>query len=85
MAASLKEKVSPIKPVHIHIDRTSKEGVVFVRFSSLSDCKSAYTALHGMWFNGIFIFNFPLYFSLNFYPKKFKFLLKIWFNFSKCL
>uniref|UniRef100_A0A0N5AY38 LEM domain-containing protein n=1 Tax=Syphacia muris TaxID=451379 RepID=A0A0N5AY38_9BILA len=49
---SLLQKLSPIKPLHVKVECGSKDGVVFVRFASLNDCKTAFTALHGSWFNG---------------------------------
>ncbi|VDK42480.1 unnamed protein product [Anisakis simplex] len=49
---ALLQKLLPIRPLHLHVDENSKEGIVFVRFGSLDDCKNAFTALHGTWFNG---------------------------------
>ncbi|KHN81372.1 Inner nuclear membrane protein Man1 [Toxocara canis] len=49
---ALLQKLSPIRPLHVHVEEGSKEGVVFARFATFSDCKDAFTALHGTWFNG---------------------------------
>ncbi|MFH4973485.1 hypothetical protein AB6A40_000194 [Gnathostoma spinigerum] len=49
---SIRQKLAPIVPLHIYVDVGSKEGIVFARFATLDDCKAAFTALHGSWFNG---------------------------------
>lgn len=49
---ALLEKVSPIRPLHVHVDVGSQEGIVFARFSTLTDCRAAFGLLHGTWFNG---------------------------------
>lgn len=49
---ALVQKLSPIRPLHVHVEGGSKDGVVFARFATLPDCKAAFTALHGTWFNG---------------------------------
>ncbi|VDK81856.1 unnamed protein product [Litomosoides sigmodontis] len=49
---ALLQKIDPIEPLHIGVEKDSKEGVVFVRFTSYIDCSSAFRSLHGTWFNG---------------------------------
>uniref|UniRef100_F1L0F0 Inner nuclear membrane protein Man1 n=1 Tax=Ascaris suum TaxID=6253 RepID=F1L0F0_ASCSU len=50
--SALLQKLAPIRPLHVHVEEGSKEGVVFARFASFADCKDAFTTLHGTWFNG---------------------------------
>lgn len=54
VAEALLQKVAPVEPLHIHVEKDSREGLVFARFISLSDCSQAFKKLHGTWFNGIF-------------------------------
>uniref|UniRef100_A0A915PXC1 LEM domain-containing protein n=1 Tax=Setaria digitata TaxID=48799 RepID=A0A915PXC1_9BILA len=49
---ALLQKIAPVKPLHVHLEKDSKEGVMFARFASLSDCSCAFKSLHGTWFNG---------------------------------
>lgn len=38
------------KILHIHVDKSSPEGKVFLRFDSVDSCKAAVQALNGRWF-----------------------------------
>ncbi|KAL6737873.1 hypothetical protein Aduo_011480 [Ancylostoma duodenale] len=49
---ALKEKVYPVVPLHIGVDVTSPEGVVFMKLANKDDAKAAFTALHGVWYSG---------------------------------
>ncbi|CAG9537112.1 unnamed protein product [Cercopithifilaria johnstoni] len=49
---ALLQKIAPVEPLHVYMEKDSKEGVVFARFASLTDCSSAFKSLHGTWFNG---------------------------------
>lgn len=49
---ALREKVYPVRPVHISFDKTSMEGVVFMKLADRTDAKEAFSTLHGAWFNG---------------------------------
>lgn len=49
---ALLQKIAPIKPLHVYVENDSKEGVMFARFASLTDCSCAFKSLHGTWFNG---------------------------------
>ena len=45
------EKCFGAKILHIHVDKTSKEGCVYVKCASERDAGRAYKALHGSWFD----------------------------------
>ncbi|KAL3982838.1 LEM domain family protein [Acanthocheilonema viteae] len=49
---ALLQKIAPVQPLHVYMESDSKEGVMFARFASLTDCSSAFKSLHGTWFNG---------------------------------
>ncbi|VDM15465.1 unnamed protein product [Wuchereria bancrofti] len=49
---ALLQKIAPVKPIHVYVEKDSKEGVMFARFASLTDCSCAFKSLHGTWFNG---------------------------------
>ncbi|KAM3725389.1 Inner nuclear membrane protein [Dirofilaria immitis] len=49
---ALLQKIAPIEPLHVYMEKDSKEGVMFARFASLTDCSCAFKSLHGTWFNG---------------------------------
>ncbi|VDN01247.1 unnamed protein product [Thelazia callipaeda] len=49
---ALLQRIAPIRPIHFYMEKDSKDGIVFTRFSSLSDCNRAFRLLHGTWFNG---------------------------------
>uniref|UniRef100_A0A0R3S0F8 LEM domain-containing protein n=1 Tax=Elaeophora elaphi TaxID=1147741 RepID=A0A0R3S0F8_9BILA len=49
---ALLQKIAPVEPVHLYLEKNSREGVMFARFASLTDCSSAFKSLHGTWFNG---------------------------------
>uniref|UniRef100_A0A1I7XL03 LEM domain-containing protein n=1 Tax=Heterorhabditis bacteriophora TaxID=37862 RepID=A0A1I7XL03_HETBA len=49
---AIKEKVYPVRPVHVSVDTTSNDGVVFMKLANKDDAKQSFTALHGVWFNG---------------------------------
>ncbi|EFO22430.2 hypothetical protein LOAG_06055 [Loa loa] len=49
---ALLQKIAPINPLHVYVEKDSKEGVMFARFASLTDCSCAFKSLHGTWFNG---------------------------------
>ncbi|EJW87419.1 LEM domain-containing protein [Wuchereria bancrofti] len=48
---ALLQKIAPVKPIHVYVEKDSKEGVMFARFASLTDCSCAFKSLHGTWFN----------------------------------
>ncbi|VDM91858.1 unnamed protein product [Onchocerca ochengi] len=52
---ALLQKIAPIKPLHVYVEKDSKEGVMFARFASLTDCSCAFKSLHGTWFNDHFL------------------------------
>lgn len=43
-------------PLHIGVDVTSPEGVVFMKLANKDDAKTAFTALHGVWYSGTLSF-----------------------------
>lgn len=45
------EKCVGAKILHIHVDKSSKEGCVYVKCASELDAGKAYKALHGSWFD----------------------------------
>lgn len=45
------EKCDGINILHIGVDRSSAEGIVFMKCASCNDAGCAYRALHGSWFN----------------------------------
>ncbi|KAK3928406.1 Inner nuclear membrane protein Man1 [Frankliniella fusca] len=45
------EKCLHAKILHIHVDKSSKEGLVYVKCASDEDAGKAYKALHGSWFD----------------------------------
>ncbi|XP_034233248.1 inner nuclear membrane protein Man1 [Thrips palmi] len=45
------EKCIGAKILHIHVDKSSKEGCVYVKCASEIDAGKAYKALHGSWFD----------------------------------
>lgn len=45
------EKCLNAKILHIHVDKSSKEGCVYVKCASDDDAGKAYQALHGSWFD----------------------------------
>uniref|UniRef100_A0A914WVM2 LEM domain-containing protein n=1 Tax=Plectus sambesii TaxID=2011161 RepID=A0A914WVM2_9BILA len=50
---ALLEKLGPgIRVLHVAVDKTSKEGVVFMKLKSKREAEDAYKALHGSWFDG---------------------------------
>jgi hypothetical protein len=49
------EKCKGALILHIGIDRT-REGCVYIRCHSKMDARTAYGALHGWWFDGIYTF-----------------------------
>lgn len=52
------EKCTGAKILHIHVDKSSKEGCVYVKCASELDAGKAYKALHGSWFDSEYCLNF---------------------------
>lgn len=48
----LAQKLTPIQPLHLHVESNSEAGLAFARFATLADCKEAFTTLHCWSFNG---------------------------------
>jgi membrane protein Man1 len=46
------EKCKNAKILHIGIDRSTREGCVYIRCLSKPDARNAYGSLHGWWFDG---------------------------------
>lgn len=49
---SLLEKCEGVSVVHVAVDRSSQEGCVYIKCSSLQDAGRAFRALHGWWYDG---------------------------------
>lgn len=48
--------------LHIKVDRTSREGCVYMKCQSQESAGKAYRALHGSWFDGNFYFHLLTHF-----------------------
>lgn len=51
------EKCEGIKVLHIAVDKNSREGCVYLKCSSPEEAGRAYRALHGSWFDSMYIFS----------------------------
>ncbi|XP_071544125.1 uncharacterized protein MAN1 [Panulirus ornatus] len=49
---SILEKCEGISIVHVAVDRSSREGCVYLKCASLSEAGRAFRALHGWWYDG---------------------------------
>ena len=43
-----------VRALHISVDRTNREGCVYLKCASQEDAGRAYQALHGWWFDSEF-------------------------------